>query len=333
MVFGFGSDDEADIQINVADPSSAALKLTGKNYITDTAFDPTKLLDTNKLGVAPQNTTLTIVYGANDSDDVNIPSNSLNSVKDLIYEYPDSSLTNLVQAAFVLNSLEVTNDQRIIGNTPTPTTDEIRIRSYGAYAAQNRAVTREDYESYIYLMPPKFGSIKRAGVINDPSSSNRKLSLYLVSEDNSGNLQLANDTLKQNVKTWLNRNKMLNDSIDIYDPYIVNVGFTFYVSVESTYDKQVVLNDCFNTLNNMFSDKMYIGEPLYISDIYNILNGVTGVVDARSVKISNKTGTGYSSTSVNMSSVLSSDGLTIETPLNVALEIKNPSSDIKGSVS
>ena len=59
MVFGHGSDDEADIQINVADPSSVALKMTGKNYITDTAFDPTKLLDTNKLGVAPQNTTLT----------------------------------------------------------------------------------------------------------------------------------------------------------------------------------------------------------------------------------------------------------------------------------
>jgi hypothetical protein len=134
----------------------------------------------------------------------------------------------------------VTNDQRIVGNTPTPSTEEIRIRSYGAYASQNRAVTREDYESYIYLMPPKFGSVKRAGVVNDPSSSNRKLSLYMVSEDNDGNLQLANGTLKQNVKTWLNRNKMLNDSIDIYDPYIINVGFTFFISVESSYDKQDV---------------------------------------------------------------------------------------------
>ena len=200
MVFGHGSDAEADIQINVADPSSVALKLTGKNFITDTAFDPTKLLDTNKLGVAPQNTTLTITYGANDSDDVNVPSNSLNSIKDLIFEYPDSSLVNPVQSAVVIESLEVTNDQRIVGNTPTPSTEEIRIRSYGAYASQNRAVTREDYESYIYLMPPKFGSVKRAGVVNDPSSSNRKLSLYMVSEDNDGNLQLANGTLKQMLK-------------------------------------------------------------------------------------------------------------------------------------
>jgi hypothetical protein len=330
MVFGHGSDAEADIQINVADPSSVALKLTGKNFITDTAFDPTKLLDTNKLGVAPQNTTLTITYGANDSDDVNVPSNSLNSIKDLIFEYPDSSLVNPVQSAVVIESLEVTNDQRIVGNTPTPSTEEIRIRSYGAYASQNRAVTREDYESYIYLMPPKFGSVKRAGVVNDPSSSNRKLSLYMVSEDNDGNLQLANGTLKQNVKTWLNRNKMLNDSIDIYDPYIINVGFTFFISVESSYDKQVVLNDCFDTLNKMFEDKFYIGEPLYVANIYKELNKLEGVIDVQNVVFNIRNTANYASSPISMQELLSDDGTFLKTPKNAILEIKFPSLDIKG---
>ena len=330
MVFGHGSDDEADTQINVADPSSVALKLTGRNYINDNAFDPTKLLDTNKLGVAPQDTTLTIVYGANNADDVNVPTNSPNSLKDLIYEYPDASELNAAQSSFVLNSLEVTNDQSIIGNTPTPTPDEIRVRSYGAYAAQNRTVTREDYESYVYLMPPKFGSIKRAGVINDPSSSNRKLSLYLISEDNSGNLELSNSTLKQNVKTWLNRNKMLNDSIDIYDPYIINVGFTFFVSVESTYDKQVVLNDCFNTLNNMFGDKMYIGEPLYVANIYKELNKLEGVIDVQNVIFNIKNAANYASSPVSIEELMSNDGTFLKTPKNAILEIKFPNLDIKG---
>jgi len=330
MVFGHGSDAEADIQINVADPSSVAMKLTGKNFITDTAFDPTKLLDTNKLGVAPQNTTLTITYGANDSDDVNVPSNALNSIKDLIFEYPDNSLVNPVQSAVVIESLEVTNDQRIVGNTPTPSTEEIRIRSYGAYASQNRAVTREDYESYIYLMPPKFGSVKRAGVVNDPSSSNRKLSLYMVSEDNDGNLQLANGTLKQNVKTWLNRNKMLNDSIDIYDPYIINVGFTFFISVESSYDKQVVLNDCFDTLNKMFADKLYIGEPLYVANIYKELNKLEGVIDVQNVVFNIRNTANYASSPISMQELLSDDGTFLKTPKNAILEIKFPSLDIKG---
>ena len=179
-------------------------------------------------------------------------------------------------------------------------------------------------------MPPKFGSIKRAGVINDPSSSNRKLSLYLVSEDNNGNLQLANDTLKQNVKTWLNRNKMLNDSIDIYDPYIINVGFTFYVSVESTYDKQVVLNDCFNTLNNMFSDKMYIGEPLYVANIYKELNKLEGIIDVQNVIFNIKNAANYASSPVSLQELMSSDGTFLKTPKNAVLEIKFPNLDIKG---
>ena len=51
------------------------------------------------------------------------------------------------------------------------------------------------------------------------------------------------------------------------------------------------------------------------------------------MKINFKSGTGYSSNSMDINSVLSSDGLTIETPQNVALEMKYTSSDINGSVS
>jgi hypothetical protein len=179
-------------------------------------------------------------------------------------------------------------------------------------------------------MPPKFGSVKRAGVVNDPSSSNRKLSLYMVSEDNDGNLQLANGTLKQNVKTWLNRNKMLNDSIDIYDPYIINVGFTFFISVESSYDKQVVLNDCFDTLNKMFEDKFYIGEPLYVANIYKELNKLEGVIDVQNVVFNIRNTANYASSPISMQELLSDDGTFLKTPKNAILEIKFPSLDIKG---
>jgi hypothetical protein len=183
-------------------------------------------------------------------------------------------------------------------------------------------MTRESSET--------LGSIKRASVINDPSSSNRRLSLYVISEDNNGNLQTSNDTLKQNVKTWLNRNKMLNDSIDIYDPYIINVGFTFYISVESTYDKQVVLNNCFSRLNSMFSDKMYIGEPLYIANIYKELNKLDGVIDVQNVVFSIKNAANYASSPISIQELLSNDGTYLKTPKNAILEIKFPNLDIKG---
>tara|TARA_R110002126_G_scaffold29876_1_gene98253 strand:+ start:32 stop:580 length:549 start_codon:yes stop_codon:yes gene_type:complete len=182
-------------------------------------------------------------------------------------------------------------------------------------------------------MPSKYGAIKRCRTGTTTCKKRRNLEIYVLSEDNNGKLIAATDTLKQNLKVWLSDRRMMNDAIEIKDAKVVNYGIEFSIMVDPNFNKHQVLNSAFETLKSAVSEPLYIGEPLYISDIYNILNGVTGVVDARSVKISNKTGTGYSSTSVNMSSVLSSDGLTIETPLNVALEIKNPSSDIKGSVS
>jgi hypothetical protein len=123
---------------------------------------------------------------------------------------------------------------------------------------------------------------------------------------------------------------MLNDSIDIYDPYIINVGFTFYVAVESTYDKQVVLNDCFNTLNNMFSDKMYIGEPLYVANIYKELNKLEGLIDVQNVVFNIKNSANYASSPISLEELLSSDGTFLNTPKNAIIEIKNPNLDIKG---
>ena len=123
---------------------------------------------------------------------------------------------------------------------------------------------------------------------------------------------------------------MLNDSIDIYDPYIINIGFTFYISVESSYDKQVVLNNCFNALNSMFSDKMYIGEPLYVAKIYRELNKLDGVIDVQNVVFNIKNSANYASSPISLQELVSNDGTYLKTPKNAILEVKNPNLDIKG---
>ena len=48
-------------------------------------------------------------------------------------------------------------------------------------------------------MPPKFGSIKRANIINDPSSSNRKISIYVVSENDDKKLAKCDEITKNNI--------------------------------------------------------------------------------------------------------------------------------------
>ena len=82
----------------------------------------------------------------------------------------------------------------------------------------------------------------------------------------------------------------------------------------------------------MFSEKMYIGEPIYITEIYNAVNKTRGVVDTVKVKMKIKSGVGYANKLVDVKDILSMDGTYLKTPQNCILEIKYPSSDIKGMV-
>ena len=330
LQFGYGTDIETTTT-DIAEPSQVSLQMSGKPYITDTAFDPTKLLDSNTLGVAPENTTLTILFYQNDSDSVNVAQGNLTTISISSMVFPNANgLTDGLQSG-VRASLEVSNDTAIVGSTSLPTSEEIRYRSYAAKAAQQRSVTRNDYEAYMYMMPAGFGSVKRASVINDPSSTNRRLSVYVVSEDGLGNLIKSNSTIKQNVKQWLNKNKMLNDNIDIYDASILNMGFDYEIIVHPTMDKVEVLNSVQRRLASELNNKMYIGEPFYITNIFNIINKVDGVVDTTKVTPSLKTATGYSSAPVSIEEMKSADGTYIQAPRNVIFEIKNFNKDIRGS--
>lgn len=330
LQFGYGTDEETTTT-DIAEPSQVTLQMSGRPYITDSAFDPTKLLDSNTLGVAPSNTTLTVLFYQNDSDSVNVAQGNLSEVLISSMTFPNANgLTDGLQAS-VKSSLEVSNDVAIVGNTALPTSEEIRYRSYAAKAAQQRSVTRNDYEAYIYMMPASFGSIKRASVVNDPSSSNRRLSVYVTSEDSSGNLVTSNQTIKENVKIWLNKNKMLNDNIDIYDARILNIGFDYEIIVHPTRDKVEVLNSVNRALINQMSNKMYVGEPFYITNIFNIINKVDGVVDTTRVTPTLKTGTGYNSAPVSIEEMKSMDGTYIKAPRNVIFEIKNFNTDIRGT--
>ena len=330
LQFGYGTDIETTTT-DIAEPSQVSLQMSGKPYITDTAFDPTKLLDSNTLGVAPSNTTLTVLFYQNDSDSVNVAQGNLNTIGISSLSFPNANgITDVLQSG-VRSSLEVSNDTAIVGSTSLPTSEEIRYRSYAAKAAQQRSVTRNDYEAYMYMMPAGFGSIKRAAVINDPSSSNRRLSVYVISEDGFGNLITSNSTIKQNVKQWLNKNKMLNDNIDIYDAKILNMGFEYEIIVHPTMDKTEVLNSVQRRLAFELNNKMYIGEPFYLTNIFNIINKVDGVVDTTKVTPVLKTGTGYSSAPVSIEEMKSKDGTYIQAPKNVIFEIKNFNRDIRGS--
>jgi len=330
LQFGFGTDDEI-VTTDIAEPSQVSVKMSGKPFITDYAFDPSQLLDSNTLGVSPSNTTLTILFYQNSSDSVNVAANGITNISATIMDFPRDNGTRTSFQSSVRSSLEVSNESPIVGNTSVPTSEELRYRTYAAKSAQMRSVTRNDYEAFIYMMPANFGTVKRASVINDPSSTNRRLSVYVISEDENNYLTQSNSTLKQNIKQWLNKNKMLNDSIDIYDARVINVGFDYEIIVDPTMDKTSVLNQVQRRLREEMSQKMYVGEPFYLTKIFNIINKVDGVIDTSKVTPVIKTGTNYSAASIGIDDVKSMDGTYLKAPKNVIYEIKFFDSDVRGS--
>jgi hypothetical protein len=331
LQFGYGSDGEID-QASPVDPSNTVLQFHAKNYISDESFDPSKLIFSDKFGISPTNTTLTISYRINTAVNVNAAVGTVTGVQKALFSFRDKVSLQRDLVLGVQDSVEVSNPEPLVGDIADPSVEEIRQRSIDYFSTQNRAVTRHDYEAMAYKMPHKFGAIKRCKIMQDQGSFRRNLNIYVLSENSSGFLSQASPTLKNNLKTWLNKNKMVNDTIDILDAYVANLGIEFEIIHDLDYNKYDVLTECVQALTLKFRDPLLIGEPIYITDVYNYLNDVIGVIDVTKVEIVAKNGGLYSDVFIDIDELKSADGRYIMSPKNVAFEIKYPSSDITGAV-
>mgnify|MGYP003146419554 CR=1 FL=1 len=332
LQFGFGSEKDTSTD-GIVDPSKTILDVYGKNYITAASFDPSNLLRSDKLGISPENTTLTVTYRKNTLNTVNVSAGGLVNVDGPEFDFNDVSSLAPSTITSVVNSLEVNNEEAILGDISLPSVSELKERINNVYAAQNRAVTALDYQSLCYSMPTRFGSIKRANVIKDPGSLKRNLNIYVLSEDNNGNFIKCNTTIKENLKQWLNQGRMINDTVDIVDGKIINVGIEFDIVSDLESNRFEILNNATISLIDFFQQKFQIGEPFYYSAIYKHLNQVPGVVDTTRVKVVQKTGLNYSSNVLfDIQQNTSPDGRYIMVPDNAVLEIKYPSADIKGNI-
>jgi len=329
--FGAGQDDLPDSEM-IADPSDVMIKMNGKKYFSSTLLDPNKILNSDTLGIAPSNTSLFVEYRALDNTRSNAAAGQINKVKDVILAFEDEASVGSSIKSEMKSTAEAFNDSPIVGSVLAVDIDEMKVRIASTFSSQNRAVTRKDYESVVYNMPPSLGKITRCMVTRDEDSLKRNLNAYVISEAPNGTLQTANNVLKQNLKTWIGEYKMISDTIDILDAKIVNFGIEFTVSSKVDADKTALLKTCINVIAEEYSKHMDIGEAVSIAKIYNILNKVPNVDDVKDVVIDSKATAMYSSATFNFDSRKTSDGKFIVPPKNVIMELKFPNFDIKGSV-
>mgnify|MGYP003134107290 CR=1 FL=1 len=331
LQFGYGSEDTLKDN-SFPDPSAAIVQLHAKKYFKDSSFDPSLMLKTDKFGVVPPPGRLIVTYRVNTNSTVNVAAGTLNRVVSPLLSFGTNSVSAASRSS-IIASLEVENETPILGQTDIISNEEIRTRAIDNFAAQNRAVTKQDYLNVIYRMPAKFGSIKRANIVQDKDSFKRNLNLYVVSENVDGNLIEATSTLKNNLKKWINQYKMINDTIDILDGRIANIGIEFEVSGVLEKSTTEILTKAISAIKSKYSNVLFFGQPFYVQDVFKVLNDLPEVIDTKYVRIVNKRGSKYSTTNYDVEGSFTSDGKFVIVPEDVILELRFPDEDIVGVVS
>ncbi len=227
--------------------------------LTD-AIDPTLGDAYDTLGEIPTNTTLTVTY--------RVAGNILHNVN-------ERSLTTHNYSGASAGAISVTNLEPARGASETISTKEIKEQAMAHFKAQNRCVTREDYEARILNMESKFGGIAKVYADRDTSTE----SLY----NKVPNLELLLDGVKNFVNDVANGDfNMENNNVSSTDllPYfdLRDDGIIDPADIDAVSDIPTQLSHAGGTVNvhllckdrnNMLSSA--IPSMLY-SNITNYLN-------------------------------------------------------------
>lgn len=288
LTFGGGNANSLQDDV-VPDPSEFAIALPYTKTISRIPVNPEKLLTTNTLGVAAADTDLTIIYRYGGGLSHNVGPGSITAISTLRIEFPKNPLPG--DAARIRNTLEVTNLEKASGGEDALTSEELVALIPTVKNSQERIVTKEDLLARVYTMPSNFGRVFRAAII---SNKNNPLAtqLYIVSRDNEEKLTISPDTLKLNVKKYLNAYRMISDAIDVLDAKIINLQLKFSVILDPALNKSTIISNILLRLQDKFSiKKMYIDQPIVISDVINSIYTVQGVIGVEKVQFVNISGT------------------------------------------
>ena len=337
LQFGAGTSNDTDEEI-LPNPDNVGLGLPFEKDKLTTAFSPSNFVFTKTYGIAPSNTTLTVRYLTGGGVGANVPANTVTTISSTV-TFLNNNL-NASTANTVFNSLIANNPAAADGGGDGDTTDEIRQNASANFATQLRNVTQDDYLVRALSLPAKYGVISKAYIEPTKAQSVASgaaasiLDLYVLSFDINTKLRTASVALKQNLSTYLSQYRMVNDSINIKDAFIINIGINFDIIVLPNFNSNEVLTRCILAMQNFFTiDKWQINEPIILRDLYVILDEVEGVQTVKNITISNKVGTalGYSQFAYDIA------GATINNVVYPSLdpmifEVKYPNTDIQGRV-
>ena len=164
--------------------------------------------------------------------------------------------------------------------------------------------------------------------------ANTTLDLYVLTEDANNKLTVASDTIKNNLKRYIEQYRMIGDTISIKDAFVINFSVDFEIITYPNFNSNEVLESCIVALQTYFdTNRWQISQPIIIPDLFVLLDQLDGVQTVKNVLINNKAGTtkGYSQWAYDMNGA--NQNGTIFPSLDPSIfEIRYPNTDIKGRV-
>jgi hypothetical protein len=317
MTFGSGTVDPMD---NLDNYITGNLKVSLGSYLNNVS-----------LGAVPKaNSTIFIKYRIGGGKDSNLGVNVITSVDNV--EFNVNGPVSTVNSQ-VIQSLRVTNITPAIGGADQPTIDEIRNMISYNFAAQNRAVTLNDYKSVIENMPSTYGAPAKVNVMEEDN----KVKIKLLSYDANGNLtDIVSNTLKENITEYISQYRMINDFVEIQSGEVIDLGLEIDVVIDrNEIESDVITSIIESTISYFAIEKRKMGDPLFTGELLKEIGTTSGVVNVVDVRVFNKTGGDYSQAEVSQSykdsvtKEIQQADMTIYMKSNQIFQIRFPNKDIK----
>jgi hypothetical protein len=317
VTFGSGNIDPLD---NLDSFNDGTLKVNLGTYLNNLS-----------LGATPKkNSTVFIKYRVGGGKNSNLGVNVINSVDNVEFNVT-GPLGNINSQ--VIRSLNATNVTPAVGGADQPTIEEIRNMVGYNFAAQDRAVTLNDYKVLIETMPSTYGAPAKVNVMEEDN----KVKIKLLSYDDEGNLNdTVSTTLKNNILRYLTNYRMINDYIDIQSGEVLDLGLEIDLLVDKNINQTDILKDVVSKSTSFFNiEKRKMGDPLFVGELQKEISNISGIVNVVDLRVFGKTGGEYSTAEVSQGysdeetkQVAQSDS-TIFMKSNQIFQIRFPNKDIK----
>ena len=275
VCFGNGLFRFSNSGSNVDPVEQAGVTINGNNIADIPGAIGSTIGNNLNLGETPANTIMTFTYRVGGGATSNVQAGELTNINNA----PDGV------------TISVTNDESSVGGTDGQTVDEIKNNASAFFATQLRCVTKEDYTARIQSIPTKFGSIAKAYVERLDGGT---LLVSTISYNQNKQLVQTPQLVLQNVATYLNHFRMINDQVDfgfnlkevLFSGYLINFGVNFKVNGDRRLNPTEIKLNVIQVIKDFFKvEKMQFRQSININDLqYNIL-GLSGVIGIKELTL------------------------------------------------